>query len=62
MFRDVLAKYPLIANASSQHSDILYPQVILFVLSLCTLGIAFVRHRHLFLIIPVSNAADSFGS
>ena len=27
MFRDVLSKYPLIANNSSQHSDILFPQV-----------------------------------
>jgi len=27
MFRDVLTKYPLIANSSSQHTDILFPQV-----------------------------------
>ena len=30
MFRDVLTKYPLIANNASQHKDILYPQVKLF--------------------------------
>jgi hypothetical protein len=27
MFRDVLTKYPLVANNASQRSDILYPQV-----------------------------------
>jgi hypothetical protein len=27
MFRDVLTKYPLVANNHSQHKDILYPQV-----------------------------------
>jgi hypothetical protein len=33
MFRDVLTKYPLVANNHSQHKDILYPQVTTFAVS-----------------------------
>lgn len=58
MFRDVLTKYPLIANSSSQQSDILFPQVLtlLRLYSCIELTIAF-----LFDICTVSNTLDIGG-